>query len=59
MQTVVVKNTKGVHVRGKYVIPLDVNVSHLAFSKIQNVIGTCHDVIIKDNISTLKILYLK
>lgn len=59
MQTMVAKDTKGVHVRGKYVIPLNINVNHLAFSTIQNVIGTCHDVIIKDKISTLKILYLK
>jgi len=51
---VVVKGTKGVHVRGKYVIPLDVNVNHLAFSTIRNVMGTCHDIIINDNISTLK-----
>jgi len=44
---VVVKDIKGVHVRGN-VTPIDVNVNHLAFCAIQNVTEACH-VIIKDN----------
>jgi len=44
---VVVKDIKGVHVRGN-VTPIDVNVKHLAFCAIQNVTEACR-VITKDN----------
>jgi len=44
---VVVKDTKGLLVKGN-VTPIDVNVNHLEFCAIQNVMEACY-VIIKDN----------
>jgi len=46
-----VKDIKSVHVKGN-VTPVDVNVNHLTFSTIQNIMRVWH-VLIKDNILTL------
>jgi len=39
----VVKDIKDVHVRGN-VTPINVNVNHLAFCAIQNIMEVCHEI---------------